>query len=162
MTQNVADPRYARARRAIFAVLASVTLLLATHLGEFWPFSIYPMFSRAGRPFTRAIVRELAPSGALPSGPYTPATLPGRAFGLVATGIDQSDVANIVSKTTHWTPQRLQALQRLFADPVRTRRLLVLAATGELDPDGHDVRLLYHAVAELTLAGPRLLNDGWR
>ena len=26
------------------------TLLVSTHLGEFWPFSIYPMFSRGGHP----------------------------------------------------------------------------------------------------------------
>ena len=33
--------------------------LVATHEGEYWPFSIYPMFSKAGNPWTRAIVRDV-------------------------------------------------------------------------------------------------------
>ena len=28
-------------------------------LGEFWPFSIYPMFSQGGRPWVRSLVREV-------------------------------------------------------------------------------------------------------
>ena len=37
--------------------------LLATNLGEFWPFSIYPMFSKAGGEWTRAVVLEIPGSG---------------------------------------------------------------------------------------------------
>lgn len=32
-------------------------LLVAIHLGEFWPFSIYPMFSQTGNPWTGAAER---------------------------------------------------------------------------------------------------------
>ena len=33
--------------------------LLPSHEGEFWPFSIYPMFSQAGNPWTRAMVLDV-------------------------------------------------------------------------------------------------------
>lgn len=48
-----------RALHIVGGVLVVYALLVATHLGEFWPFSIYPMFSQAGTPWTRAVVREL-------------------------------------------------------------------------------------------------------
>jgi hypothetical protein len=150
---------YARAKRALGWVFAVVSLLLATNLGEFWPFSIYPMFSRAGRPFTRSIVRELEPDEQVGRGPFSWNTLPGRPFALVPAGIAQNDVANIVSKTQVWTPKRAQALQRLFGEHAATRRLLVLSAHGWLSDDPMDdgVSLEFRPLAQLSAAGPQLL-----
>src|SRR5690625_1138715 len=34
-------------------------ILVSTHEGEFWPFSIYPMFSQAGNPWARAMVLDV-------------------------------------------------------------------------------------------------------
>jgi hypothetical protein len=147
---------YARTRRALRAVFAVVVLLLATNLGEFWPFSIYPMFSRAGRPFTRSIVRELDATDAIPAGALGYEQLPGRPFALIPHGLQQNDVANIASKTDTWTPQRVEALERLFATNTATRRLLLLSAHGEL-VEGR-VRVVYKPLAELRAEGARMLQ----
>jgi hypothetical protein len=146
---------YARARRTLWTVLGIVTLLLATNLGEFWPFSIYPMFSRAGRPWTRSIVRELEPGELIPSGALAYDELPGKPFGLNPNGLQQNDVANIASKTVAWTPKRVEALGHLFGEVTRSRRLLLLSAHGELVNGQVEVR--FKPLAELDARGAHVL-----
>lgn len=118
-------------------VLALYVVLVATHRGEFWPASIYPMFSRAGRPWTRALVREL---DAVPSLAAEDAwqgrtldELPGRPFALVPRGIGQNDVANFISKTEVWDDARVAGLRSLFAPHLTDRPLLFYAVRGHLD-----------------------------
>jgi hypothetical protein len=123
--------------RIVGATLLVYALLVATHLGEFWPFSIYPMFSQAGNPWTRAVVREV---------PDTPAenawtetrlgSLPGEAFPVIPRGISQNDVSNYVSKTSAWTPQRLRGLRSLFeANYDFEQSLMVYKVRGRLEGD---------------------------
>ncbi len=154
-SQAEVSAAYTRARRALWMVLGIVTILLATNLGEFWPFSIYPMFSRAGRPWTRSIVRELEPGEAIPSGALAYDELPGRPFGLNPNGLQQNDVANIASKTIEWTPKRVEALGHLFAKVSHSRRLLLLSAHGELVNGQVEVR--FKPLAELDARGARVL-----
>lgn len=128
--------------RLLFGTLAVYAVLCATHLGEFWPFSIYPMFSQAGHPWTRALVREVPPD--LPDSllwqPASLQALPGRPFALQGRGIAQNDVANYVSKTKEWDATRLRGLQALFtADSLRNRRLLVVKMQGSLSEAGGSV-----------------------
>lgn len=149
------EASYVRAKRTLRWVLPIAALLLATNLGEFWPFGIYPMFSRAGRPFTRSVVRELGPSEQFASGPFAIDALPGRPFALEPAGIAQNDIATVVAKTKQWTPTRAEALQRLFGAYGRTRRLLVLSAHGRLSDDG--VQLELRPLAELSAAGAHVL-----
>jgi hypothetical protein len=146
---------YASTRRALVTVLGIVTLLLATNLGEFWPFSIYPMFSRAGRPWTRSIVRELEPGELVPAGALSYDQLPGQPFALNLHGLQQNDVANIASKTDRWTPKRVAALERLFANVRPTHRLLLLSAHGALV--GGEVEVRFVPLAELDARGARML-----
>ena len=143
---------YARSARSLKILFPVVLLLLATHLGEFWPFSIYPMFSRAGRPFTRSVVRELSSEEAYRPGTYAEADLPGKPFGVIPAGISQNDVANFVSKTEQWTPERAQGLHHLFAEHLTSHRLLVFAASGRLIEGGVSVQ--YRPIVELTAEGP--------
>ncbi len=148
---DLAPAAYARTARGLKVLFPVVLVLLATHLGEFWPFSIYPMFSRAGRPFTRSVVRELAPGEEYRAGAYAEPELPGKPFGVVPAGISQNDVANFVSKTAQWTPERAGGLQHLFGDHLRgDRRLLVFAARGELV--GDRARVEFTPIIELTAA----------
>ena len=146
---------YASARRALWTTLGIVTVLLATNLGEFWPFSIYPMFSRAGRPWTRSIVRELEPGEAIPGGALPYDQLPGQPFALIPNGLQQNDVANIASKTEQWTPKRVEALEKLFANVTHSRRLLLLSAHGKLVNGQVEVR--FAPLAELDASGARML-----
>lgn len=128
-----------RALRIVGGVLVVYALLVATHLGEFWPFSIYPMFSQAGNPWTRAVVREL-PSQTDPDTLSWEAVslqeLPGAPYPVDPKGINQNDVANYVSKTDRWTDGRVQGLRSLFTKGrTLSSPLLVLRVRGKLEAD---------------------------
>lgn len=128
-----------KALRIIGIVLAVYALLVATHKGEFWPFSIYPMFSQAGNPWTRAVVREVPPETTAESIDWS--TVPfenvaGEPYPLAPKNINQNDVANYVSKTDDWTPGRVQGLRSLFTkNRTLTAPLLVYRVRGVLADD---------------------------
>ena len=139
VSDRVSDlhPAYRRAGRLLLVVLVVYGVLVASHEGEFWPFSIYPMFSQAGRPWTRAVVRSLDADEPLAWQAYAADALPGAPVALKPRGIDAIDLANFVSKTERWTPERVAALRTVLApaaDP--ETRLAVLRVSGELGPDG--------------------------
>lgn len=110
-------------------------LLVATHLGEFWPFSVYPMFSKAGRPWNRALVRDVSASTILPeSQRWTPVDfdgLPGAPIQTDILGISQNDLANMVSKTKVWNADRVEGLRVLFKNQLGNQTLMVYKARGE-------------------------------
>jgi len=90
-------------------------LLVSTHKGEFWPFSIFPMFSQAGNPWSRGVVERVED----PERPDLWETKPlaeisGRIVPLSEHGIDNIDYANFISKTKEWNDKRIQALRDLF------------------------------------------------
>ncbi len=106
-----------RALKILAGVFVVYGILVASHKGEFWPFSIYPMFSKAGQPWTRAIVRDVSNT---PDDVRWQTTqldsIRGDAVALRTTGVDQIDFSNFVSKTDNWTEKRKQALITMF-DP---------------------------------------------
>lgn len=109
-------------------------ILVAPHEGEFWPFSIYPMFSKAGNPWTRAMVLDVTDkdqqeiwnrilldnleTDVVPVGKY---------------GVDQIDFSNFVVKTENWTPQRRRALITMFgSSEIAKSSWMVSKVRGEL------------------------------
>ncbi len=138
-----------RVRRALVTVLVLYATLVATHAGEFWPMSVFPMFSRAGQPWTRAVVRELEATEPVRWDTLqAPATLPGRPFPLNATTLDPVDLINFVTRPEPWDAQRRQTLQRLFGPELEGRRLLVLQVQGA--PSAEGVQLRYIPILALT------------
>jgi hypothetical protein len=127
--------------RIVGGTLLVYALLVATHLGEFWPFSIYPMFSQAGNPWTRAIVREVPePPEATSWNEIRFQDLPGQPFPMVPQGISQNDVSNYVSKTSAWTPERLRGLRSLFEGSYNfDKPLMVYKVRGALQGDSVDI-----------------------
>lgn len=126
--------RYKRSVTALVAMFLAYGVLTATHLGEFWPFSIYPMFSQGGNPWSRAVVRDVT------QGPddvawqvYAREDLPGAPFAVLPNGIDPIDLANFVSKTDRWDADRVAGLRRMFYDQLDARRLLVMRVNGRID-----------------------------
>src|SRR5690554_5772168 len=115
----------AKARRGIVVSLIVYLLLVGTHLGEFWPFSIYPMFSQAGNPWNRAMARDITElSPKLYDQIWDQQNvnqLPGDPFVMRQHGVDQIDYSNFVSKTTLWSDKRIEAL----------RNVLGLTSTGK-------------------------------
>jgi hypothetical protein len=133
------SPSAGRAVRVLGVVFLLYGALVASHQGEFWPLSIFPMFSQAGQPWTRALVRDVSDA---PLDEWTAAEareeLPGAAFGLAAHGVNKLDVSNLVGKTERWTADRVDALRAVLAPGLGGRpgrRLLVLRATGSLTGD---------------------------
>lgn len=141
------DPLYRRTRRSMAVVLLVYAVLVGTHLGEFWPFSIYPMFSRGGHSWVRSVVRAVPPQDPLQNetGAWSPVTfddLPGDPYPLGPTGINQNDLSNFLSKSAQWTPEILGALRGLFPDDLEGRSLLVFRVDGRL-MDGREVAVEY-------------------
>lgn len=118
----------------LLATLLVFALLVAPHQGEFWPFSIYPMFSKAGKPWTRALVRDVtATSDNHKWQTFNFNELQGSPVALQSFGIDAIDFANFVSKTDLWDWKRRQALQKMFGiDQIGDRELMVMKVSGRL------------------------------
>lgn len=128
-----------RSLRIVGRVLVVYILLVATHLGEFWPFSIYPMFSQAGKPWNRAIVRALPEDTDPDSLHWQPVSLnrlPGDSYPLAVHGINQNDLSTYLTKTERWTANRVEGLQSLFVKNRRVSRpLLLYQVRGEITGD---------------------------
>lgn len=144
-----------RALRALFVVLVAYVALAGAHTGEFWPFSVFPMFSRAGQPWQRILVRELSPPDtARWDTPVSPASLPGRPYALRPAGIRFYDLTQLVVGTAVWDAPRRHALRTLFGDVPRTRPLLLVRARGVLV--GTQVQVTYTPLALLAGDSVRL------
>ncbi|MCC5906288.1 MAG: hypothetical protein JJU13_08785 [Balneolaceae bacterium] len=108
-------PESRRRMKIIGITLLIYAMLVASHEGEFWPFSIYPMFSQAGNPWTRAMVMDVTDlpdeeiwlNQPLESKAGTPVALR-------EIGVDQIDYSNFISKTENWTDSRRDAVRTMF------------------------------------------------
>lgn len=124
-----------QAKCLILGTLIAYGLLTASHQGEFWPFSIYPMFSQAGDPWTRAVVRRIPEplSGQQLWQPSSLDDLPGEPLALKSVGVNQNDVANFVSKTAVWEDHHLKGMRRLLDVSPGNEPLLVFRVRGRLE-----------------------------
>ena len=123
--------------RVLLLTLAVYGVLVSTHLGEFWPFSIYPMFSRGGIPWSRAVVHDVSQeTGAIPWRPLDQSELPGEPYPLLEHGVDPIDLANFVSKTSIWSEERIAGLRKLLGPAeLSSRTLLVMRVNGRSSED---------------------------
>jgi uncharacterized protein with PQ loop repeat len=101
--------------KILMAIFLVYGVLVATHKGEFWPFSIYPMFSQAGNSWTRALVRDVSSTpDDLIWKTVDLKTLAGSPVQLANTGVSQIDFSNYISKTERWNANRKQGLIKMF------------------------------------------------
>jgi hypothetical protein len=137
-----------RALRLLLGTFVLYGVLVATHEGEFWPFSIFPMFSQAGGEWSRAVVREVAREDAPTDWePLLRTELPGAPLALTDYGL-RHDLANFIARTEHWDDRRVQGLRRMLAEPLEARSLLVYRVRGRL-ADGDNVRVRFIPYAYL-------------
>lgn len=124
-----------KSSRYLLSVLVVYALLVAPHEGEFWPFSIYPMFSKAGKLWTRALVREVSSTPDSLKWQITDLNhLQGSAVTLEDYGIDQIDYANFVSKTIVWDKERKLALQKMFGEGnIGDHKFMIMKVSGWLE-----------------------------
>ena len=109
-------------------------------LGEFWPFSIYPMFSRGAHPWIRSHVREV--DGAADPQLWRVRTfddLPGRPYPLNKRGIVQNDIANYIAKARSWDAQRVAGIRSVFEEDLRQTTLVLYRVDGSIDDDSVSV-----------------------
>ncbi|MEX0773275.1 MAG: hypothetical protein WEB89_01350 [Balneolales bacterium] len=128
---------YKRSLKIIVTTLLVYGLLVATHLGEFWPFSIYPMFSQGANPWTRSLVMDVSMADDHQKWTTTEVDqLPGESLILSLYGIDQIDLANFVSKTEDWYTNRLNSLRTMFGeDLIASKDLMVVKVNGLIHDD---------------------------
>lgn len=151
---------YKRAGRLVAGLLVLDVLLVMLHLGhfgtpwpparpeldrkhelgEFWPFSIYPMFSRGAHPWVRSLVREV-PGPDAPNlwAPRSIDDLPGTPYALGDVGIVQNDISNFISKTRTWSDRRIAGFRRVFGDELENKHLLIMRADGSITGDSVSV-----------------------
>jgi hypothetical protein len=91
------------------------------------------MFSQAGDPFSRAVVRDVSDEASPVQWDTTAiGTLPGKPFALRPNGVNNIDLANFVSKTEAWTPKRVEGLRSLFTPHLPDHELLVMRVNGRM------------------------------
>lgn len=148
---------------AVGGTLGVYTVSVATHLGEFWPFSIFPMFSQAGKPWVRALMVDITDAAEPPGwGPYTLTDLPGVPYAGRSVGVSANDLAKFAKLTDNWTEERIKALRELYASPLAERReLMLLRARGRFEQgaDGKSVVISLEGVIRLRQAGEQLNPD---
>ncbi len=142
-----------KSMRAVGMVFTVYALLCATHLGEFWPFSIYPMFSSAGQPWSRAVVTEVDPdwSAAEVWQNVGMDDLLGEIVPLEEYGVAQKDLAGYLQRTQQWDDRQIREIAALFARyPTQDKHLLVYKVRGELAADDS---VSIEAIPVLLIAG---------
>lgn len=102
-------------KRIVGVVLLVNILLVSTHLGEFFPFSIFPMFSQAGKPWSRGVVENVQDTTRANLWETKPiGEIEDRVLPLQKYGIHSIDYANYISKTKDWTPKKINGLRSTF------------------------------------------------
>jgi hypothetical protein len=128
--------------------------LVASHRGEFWPFSTFPMFAKAGRVWTRVTVRDVGDDArSVRWSEVEQRALPGHPFPLDAVSIDQNDLSALMASAgDRLDGVRRSVLERWFRDVRGDRHLVIYAARGSLDRDDL-VQVRYRPVALLGPSG---------
>lgn len=107
--------KFTKYKFILLAILVLNVALVATHKGEFWPFSIFPMFSQAGYPWSRGVLERIEnKNDSTIWNTKTISEIEHRVVSLDSIGVDAIDYANFVSKTTEWNRKRITALRDLL------------------------------------------------
>lgn len=129
-----------RAPQLILGMLLIYALLVGTHRGEFWPFTIYPMFSQAGQSWARTLVRSIhvAQADSLAMRSVDLADLPGKALALEQHGISHNGLSAYILRSQNWTQQRQEKLIQIFREvdvqhTTPEQALMIYRVEGHMD-----------------------------
>ncbi len=155
-----------KAVKILYTILAIYAVLVATHLGEFWPFSIYPMFSQAGNEWSRSLVHEIDPQYNYKAEGWEPLKrddLPGDVFALERIGLNQNDLANLISKNEDWSPRRMQNIRRFFGDNLQDKGFVVYRVRGRVAGEGSREVVIeftpyFYLLPDTTVMNPKLVG----
>ncbi|HEX6982772.1 MAG TPA: hypothetical protein VF181_08420 [Balneolaceae bacterium] len=104
-----------RVKKILLITILINIVLVATHKGEFWPFSIFPMFSISGQPFLRGVVEEVENIDRPNLWRVKPLyKIEERVISLQEYGINPFDFANYIKKTKYWDAEKINGLRSTF------------------------------------------------
>ncbi len=126
-------------QKVLITIFIVFGILVAPHEGEFWPFSIFPMFSQAGNPWVRSHVRvvDTPPEQQNWQAVYEN-ELDGRVLAMTSIGVNQNDVSNFVSKTTDWNDRALSNMRNLLGDVTSRENIVIYRVEGRLRAETRD------------------------
>jgi len=128
---------YRKAAITLYSVLTLYALLVASHEGEFWPFSIYPMFSQSGNEWSKSLVAEIENERmVIDWKPRTISDLHGDVLPLNRIGLNQNDLAEILTRTERWSDARIAHVRQFFGDLLQEQAFVVYMARPELKGKG--------------------------
>ncbi len=141
-----------RTGRTLAVILCLYAFLTATHQGEFWPFSIYPMFSKAGKPWVKVVTRQIfIPPKSIGRKTYPSRTiLAGKPLALRKVGINRNDLANYITQTRHWNDESIRGLRGLLNGAARNGPLLIYKVKGSSNSTNDSVMVEYIPFLYLT------------
>jgi hypothetical protein len=151
-------PAVERRFRIVGCVLLAVNLCaISLGDGEFWPFSKFPMFARAGRSWKRSIVREVSVEDLQrPLVEVWEKELPGEPVALHHFQINQDDLSAVVRSLTQPLSDEQATLLAQYFDRLRHEKTMVLyAAFGRFRSD-RSVRVRF---LPLAVIGPDGVRD---
>jgi hypothetical protein len=148
-----------RGLRTIAIVFLAYALLVAPHEGEFWPFSIYPMFSSAGNAWERSLIvtpHDVPPSGFTWEESFL-SELTGDVVPLRPLAIPQNDLSDFLRRTADWDARQRETVEHLISR-ARTDSgpIILYRIRGELVQEG--VNVIASPVLLLESAGKMVLN----
>ena len=127
------------------SIFVCVAILLSTHLGEFWPFSIYPMFSQAGKEWERSLVRDVSdtPEHQIWNIVHKRENIQGVIFAMNEVNINGNDVSNYLQKAGIWDERKIRGIRHLFRTELPERNLLLMKVSGSFIPEEDSVIITY-------------------
>lgn len=151
-------------KKILAVVLILNVLLVSTHEGEFWPFSIFPMFSQAGKQWSRGVVEQVQDTTRTDLWQTKPLhTIENRVLPLEQYGIHEIDFANYISKTKVWNDKRINGLRSTFGiDNHPGQMWMATRVTGSLAEDDSVVIIthpMFLFTPDTTLKNPNLFPN---
>jgi hypothetical protein len=155
---------YSSMKKMLIASFLINAVLVSTHKGEFWPFSIFPMFSQAGNPWSRGIVTNVSDPGKTDLWQVKSLDVASaKAVPLIEYGVNEIGYANFVSKTKLWDKERIQALRDLLQfDRYQHKTWMIKRVTGHLTRDDSvvvEAIPMFMLTGDSTYKNPYLFNN---
>lgn len=151
-------------KRIIAGILLVNILLVSTHEGEFWPFSIFPMFSQAGKPWSRGVVEQVTDTTRADLWQTKPiSVIEDRILPLKKYGIHEIDFANYVSKTKTWDKKKINGLRTTFQiDRYPGQMWMATRVAGYIDEQDSVIIQaipMFLFTADTTIKNPLIFTD---
>lgn len=131
-------PLLRRFKWLALGVTAAYLVLVEVHDSDFYPFSRFPMFSRAGRPWTVGLVRSVTPEqAAQPLTEVDESGLPGTPFPIHSHRINQDDLSAVIRPMkAPLTSEQTAFLAQYFQGVRGAQQLVLYRVEGKREKGG--------------------------